>query len=222
MRILYHLWMSPECRKVRVVLHENKIDFQLQAENIHERRPDFMALNPAGEIPVLVESDGTTISGSSAIVEYCDEVFSKPSLIGNQALGRAEVRRLVHWFDCKFNREVTDNLVVEKLTKRYLGHGEPVGAAVRAGHANIHHHLDYIGFLIERRRWLAGDYFSLADIAAASHLSVVDYLGDVPWLEHVTAKDWYARIKSRPSFQPILEDRIPGIPSQKNYSNLDF
>ena len=137
-------------------------------------------------------------------------------------MGRAEVRRLVRWFDIKFNGEVTENLVGQKLTKRYFGQGVPGGAAVRAGHANIHHHLDYIGYLTERRRWLAGDDFSLADITAAAHLSVVDYIDDVPWTEHVEAKDWYARIKSRPSFQPILQDRIPGIPPQKQYANLDF
>ncbi len=222
MRVLYHLWMSPECRKVRIVLYEKQQDFELHAENVLERRPEFLALNPAGEIPVLVESDGTAISGSNAICELLDEVHPEPALIGHQALDRAEVRRLVQWFDVKFDREVTDNLVGQKMTKRYLGQGAPDGAAVRAGHTNIHHHLDYIGYLTERRRWLAGDEFSLADIAAAAHLSSVDYLGDVPWTDHIEAKDWYARVKSRPSFQPILEDNIPGTPPQKQYANLDF
>lgn len=222
MRVLYHLWMSPECRKVRIVLYEKQQVFELHAENVLERRPEFLALNPAGEIPVLVESDGTAISGSNAICEFLDEVHPEPALIGHQALDRAEVRRLVQWFDVKFDREVTDNLVGQKMTKRCLGQGAPDGAAVRAGHTNIHHHLDYIGYLTERRRWLAGDDFSLADIAAAAHLSSVDYLGDVPWTDHMEAKDWYARVKSRPSFQPILEDSIPGTPPQKQYANLDF
>ena len=222
MRVLYHLLMSPTCRKVRIVLHEKQLDFELRAENVYERRSEFLALNPAGDIPVLVESDGTAISGGDAISEFLDEVHPDPPLIGRQAMGRAEVRRLVHWFDDKFDREVTENLVGQKMTKRYLGQGAPDGAAVRAGHANIHHHLDYIGYLTERRRWLAGDDFSLADIAAAAHLSSVDYLGDVPWTDHMEAKDWYARVKSRPSFQPILEDSIPGTPPQKQYANLDF
>ena len=222
MRVLYHLWMSPQCRKVRIVLREKLLDFETRAENVLERRAEFLALNPAGDIPVLVESDGTAISGSDAISEFLDEVHPEPPLIGRQAMARAEVRRLVHWFDDKFDREVTENLVGQKMTKRYLGLGAPNSGAVRAGHANIHHHLDYIGYLTERRRWLAGDDFSLADIAAAAHLSSVDYLGDVPWAEHEEAKDWYARVKSRPSFQPILEDSIPGTPPQKQYANLDF
>lgn len=222
MRVLYHLWMSPPCRKVRVVLREKQLDFELRPENIWERRAEFLALNPAGDIPVLVESDGMAISGGDAISEYLDEVHPDPPLIGRQALARAEVRRLVRWFDDKFDREVTENLVGEKMTKRYLGQGAPDGAAVRAGHTNIHHHLDYIGYLTERRRWLAGDNFSLADIAAAAHLSSVDYLGDVPWEDHEEAKDWYARVKSRPSFRVLLQDNIPGAPPQKHYANLDF
>jgi len=222
MRILYHLWMSPQCRKVRVALLEKRLEFDLRAENVWERRDEFLALNPASDIPVLVEADGTALSGSDAICEYLDEVHPKPPLIGHQPIARAEVRRLVHWFDEKFNAEVTENLVGEKMTKRYLGKGGPSSKAVRAGHANIHSHLDYIGYLTERRTWLAGDDFSLADIAAAAHLSSIDYLGDVPWAEHEEAKDWYARIKSRPSFRSILEDNIPGAPPQKHYANLDF
>ncbi len=222
MRILYHLWMSPQCRKVRVALLEKRLEFELRAENVLERRDAFLALNPAGDIPVLVEADGTALSGSAAICEFLDEVHPEPPLIGHQPLGRAEVRRLVHWFDGKFNTEVTENLVGEKMTKRYLGEGAPNSKAVRAGHANIHHHLDYIGYLTERRTWLAGNDFSLADITAAAHLSSIDYMGDVPWSEHEEAKDWYARIKSRPSFRSILEDNIPGSPPQKHYANLDF
>lgn len=222
MRVLYHLWLSPDCRKVRVALLEKGLVFELRAEYIWERRDEFLALNPAGDVPVLVESDGSALSGSNAICEFLDEVHPDPPLIGRQALGRAEVRRLVHWFDGKFDSEVTENLVGEKMMKRLLGQGAPNSKAVRAGHANIHHHLDYIGYLTERRIWLAGDTFSLADITAAAHLSTIDYLGDVPWKEHEEAKDWYARVKSRPSFRALLEDNVPGAPPQRHYANLDF
>ena len=118
---------------------------------------------------------------------------------------------MISWFDVKFQREVTANLVDEKLMKPYLKMGEPHGPSVRAGHANIHYHLDYIGFLTEKRAWLAGDAFSLADIAAAAHLSCIDYMGDVPWEEHQAARDWYMKIKSRPSFLPLMDDRLPGF-----------
>ena len=222
MRILYHLWMLPACRKVRITMLEKRLDFELRAENVFERRDEFLVLNPAGEVPVLVEADGSALSGSDAICEFMDEVHPEPPLLGRQAMQRAEVRRLVQWFDGKFNTEVTENLVGEKLIKRFLGLGAPDSQAVRTGHANIHHHLDYIGYLTERRTWLAGGNFSLADITAAAHISIIDYQGDVPWEQHEEAKDWYARVKSRPSFRALLEDHIPGAPPQKHYADLDF
>jgi len=222
MRILFHLWLSPFCRKVRLVLHEKRLEFQMKTEGVWERRPEFLGLNPAGEVPVLLEVDGSAVSGSDAICEFLDEMYPEPSIIGRNALARAEVRRLVYWFDHKFNDEVTEHLVGEKIMKRFLGFGEPDSKRVRAGHANVHNHLDYISYLTDRRRWLGGDDMSLADITAAAHISTIDYLGDVPWLEHPGAKDWYARIKSRPSFRPLLEDHIPGAPPVKSYANLDF
>lgn len=222
MRTLYHLWLSPQCRKVRIALSEKKLEFALVVENIWERRRDFLALNPAGEVPVLQEADGAVLCGGDVICEFLDEVHPEPMLIGSGALARAEVRRLCAWFDEKFNREVTENLSGEKVMKRFLGLGAPDSSAIRAGHANVHHHLEYIAYLVEQRRWLAGDYFSLADITAASHLSVIDYLGDVPWEEHPGAKDWYVRIKSRPSFRALLGDRIPGVSPPAYYADLDF
>ena len=222
MRILYHLPLCPFSRKVRVVLKEKNLEFELQQERVWDRRPEYLQMNPAAEVPVLVEADGTPIADSGVICEYLEEVYRDRLLLGIDAIDRAEVRRLIAWFDLKMNREVTQNLVGEKMLKRQMGYGTPSSSAIRAGHANIHYHLDYIAFLVERRRWLAGDHFSLADIAAAAHLSVLDYVGDVPWGSHELAKDWYARIKSRPSFRPLLADHIPGNPPPEHYTDLDF
>ncbi|PPR78374.1 MAG: hypothetical protein CFH06_00836 [Alphaproteobacteria bacterium MarineAlpha3_Bin5] len=222
MRTLYHLWLSPFCRKIRIVLEEKQIKFQLKAEGVWNRRKEFLAINPAGEVPVLIEPDGTALSGSSVIFEYLEEIGGDPTLLGKNSMQRAETRRLVDWFDRKFNLEVTEKLVGEKFIKRFLEIGEPNSESVRAGHNNIHIHLDYINYLIERRHWLAGDIMTIADLAAAAHLSTIDYIGSVPWSDHEIAKNWYARIKSRPSFRKILKDRIPGAPPPKNYSDLDF
>jgi len=211
MRTLFHLWLHPFSRKVRIVLGEKDLEFSLQIEKVWERRTEFLALNPAGDVPVLVEKDGTTLANSQVICEYLEEVYPETSLLGQDPVQRSETRRLISWFDVKFNREVTENIVGEKLMKKFLKLGEPHGPAVRAGRANIHYHLDYIGFLTEKRRWLAGDQFSLADIAAAAHLSCIDYIGDVPWEEHQAAQIWYDKIKKRKSFQPLLDDRIPGF-----------
>jgi glutathione S-transferase len=221
-RTLYHLWLSPFSRKVRVALKEKGLDVELKVEKVWERRPEFLSMNAAGTVPVLVEDDGTAIADSGAICEYLEEVYPEKPLMADTPAGRGEVRRLLAWFDQKFAREVSDNLYREKIMKRFLRIGEPNSSAIRAGHQNIHYHLDYIAWLTERRRYLAGDHFSLADIAAAAHLSALDYLGDVPWEQHAGAKDWYARIKSRPSFRPLLADHIPGAPPPKHYADLDF
>ncbi len=117
---------------------------------------------------------------------------------------------------------MTANLFVQKVHKKFLGLGQPDSRAIRAGLANIGTHLDYIAYLSERRQWPAGEGISLADIAAGAHLSAVDYIGDVPWDDYPVAKDWYARIKSRPSFRPLLGDHIPGIRPPKHYADLDF
>jgi glutathione S-transferase len=222
MRVLYHLTLSPHSRKVRLVLAEKNLDFTLKLEKVWERRAEFLALNPAGEVPVLIEPDGTVLAATDAIVEYLDETYRDKILVGINPVDRAEVRRLSAWFDGKMNVEVTDNLLGEKMLRRHYGYGQPNSQAIRAGHANLGYHLDYIGFLVERRRWLAGDHFSVADITAAAHLSSLDYIGDVPWDEHEPAKEWYARIKSRPSFRQILADHVPGTSPPRHYTDLDF
>jgi glutathione S-transferase len=222
MRRLYHFCLQPASRKLRILLKEKSLEFELQAENAWERREAFLALNHAGEVPVLVEPDGTTLADATAIAEYLDEMFPEPPLLGKTPLARAEVRRLVGWFDVKFNREVTVNLLDQKILRRLSGNGGPDSQAIRAGNANIHYHLEYIAWLADRRNWLAGDDFSLADIAAAAHLSALDYIGDVPWDRHADAKNWYARVKSRPSFRALLADGLPGISPPAHYADLDF
>ncbi len=222
MRTLYHLWLSPPCRAIRLALGEKQVEFAMHAENVWERRDEFLSLNPAGQVPVLVEGDGNAISGASVISEYLDEVHPEPSLLGKGALARAETRRLVSWFDDKFDEEVTENLLGEKMMKRFLGLGEPDASAIRAGYRNLHYHMDYIAYLVERRNWLAGDTLSYADLAAAAHLSALDYIGEVQWDDYDVVKMWYSRIKSRPSFRPLLSDHIPGAPPANHYANLDF
>lgn len=222
MRVLYHLPLSPFSRKIRLALAEKKLEFELRLEKTWERREAFLAINPAGDVPVLAEEDGTVFADSWAIAEYLEETVPTPSLHGRDAKERAEVRRLVAWFDRKFNAEVTDNLVGEKVVKRMQRIGGPDTLAIRAGIMNIGYHLQYISFLVERRNWLAGDRLSFADLTAAAHLSCVDYLGDVPWAKYEEAKNWYARIKSRPSFRPLLADQIPGLLPAPVYANLDF
>ena len=223
MRLLYHLPLSPYARKVRLVLAEKRLPFELQVEKVWQRRPEYLALNAAGTVPTLVDENGAAVADSGVICEYLEEAYpDSPALLPEGLQERAEVRRLVAWFDGKFGSDVSRNLLGEKFMKRLLGHGNPDAAALRAGYANLRHHLEYIGWLAETRRWLAGDELSLADFAAASHLSALDFASDVDWSMSESARDWYARVKSRPSFRPLLMDQVPGVTPPAHYADLDF
>lgn len=222
MRSLHHFALQPQSRRIRIQLREKKIDFDLVAERPWERREALLQLNPSGETPVLVEDGGFAIAGAASIGEYLEEVYPENPLLGADPRARAETRRLVAWFEEKFEREVTRNLLHEKMLRRLYGQGGPDSAAIRAGKANIRIHLDYIAWLTERRNWLAGAQFSLADAAAAAQLSVIDYLGDVDWDSFPEARHWYARVKSRPSFRPLLADTWPGTQPPPHYADLDF
>jgi glutathione S-transferase len=222
MRTLYHTILSPFCRKIRLILKEKKLDFDLEIKKTWERRPQFLTLNPSGEVPVLVEINGTVIAHHQAICEYLEEAYPESTLLGDSLANRAEVRRLVGWFDELLYQEVSGPLIFEKVEKRLLGLGGPDSTVLRRAYHLIHRHLDYIGVLADHRNWLGGHSFSLADIAAAAHFSSLDYLGDVPWDKHEKAKDWYARVKSRPIFRTLLEDYMPGISPATTYKNLDF
>ncbi|MDX5360569.1 MAG: glutathione S-transferase family protein [Alphaproteobacteria bacterium] len=222
MRRLIHLPLSPFCRKIRLVLEEKGLDYRLVTEKVWLRRPQFLAVNPAGTVPVFIDDDGTRVCDSLAIGEYLEERYADPPLMPVTAADKAEVRRLVYWFDLKFHQEVTANLLYEKVNKRLMGTGTPDSQAIRAGLDNIKYHLEYIGWLVDRRNWLAGDTMTMADLSAAAHLSCLDYIGNVPWDRFPPARDWYQRLKSRKSFRPLLADAIPGIPPPAHYADLDF
>jgi glutathione S-transferase len=132
------------------------------------------------------------------------------------------VRRLVAWFDDKFNSEVTTKLMGERMFRKVMGTGYPDSTNVKAGAKAIKYHIDYMAWLLDQRRWLAGDQMSLADFAAAAHLSCLDYISDVDWNRSEAVKDWYAKIKSRPAFRSILADQVPGFPQPDHYADLDF
>lgn len=221
-RTLHHLPLSAASRSVRLALAEKGLEVRLEAEPVWEKRDAFLALNPSGEVPVLVDVDGASVAGGDVILEYLDEAYPDCPLISDSVVARVECRRMVAWFAQRFDREVTTPLVNEKVLKRFLQLGHPDSNAIRAAKTNIDMHLEYIGWLTDRRRWLAGNEITRADLVAAAHLSVVDYLGDVPWQAHSPAKDWYAKIKSRPSFRPLLEDYVPGALPPTHYGNLDF
>jgi glutathione S-transferase len=230
MLTLLHHPICPHSRFIRLVLGEYGLDVRLVEERIWDRREAFLELNPAGTTPVLIDEGHPPVPGVAVIAEYLDEAKGG-SMDGRRLMpadlgARVEVRRLASWFNDKLFAEVTGPLVNERFYKRHMrieqGGGPPDTDAIRVARANIRYHLAYIGWLVRTRDWLAGDRMTYADLAAAAHMSVADYLGDVPWSEDEMAKVWYARVKSRPSFRSILADAMPGVPASAHYANLDF
>lgn len=235
---LTHFKLCPLSRSIRLALAERDIAFDLHEERAWEWRAGFLALNPAGELPVLEIEPGIALCGVYSISEYLGEGEGvdvgldrrRPNLFPGNREDRAEVRRLVDWFHRKFDREISRDLLIEKVNpqvSRLMSPGARVGhtpspALLRTIRANLRHHLSYVGYLAEHRHWLAGEQMSFADLAAAAHMSVADFLGEIDWNEQPGAKAWYQRIKSRPSFRPLLTDRIPGFTPPPHYADLDF
>ncbi|WP_377291420.1 glutathione S-transferase family protein [Rhizobium sp. SG2393] len=230
MPILYHHPMSAASRFVRLILSEYGYQPDLAEEQPWDKRKDFLALNPAGTLPVYVDDSMRALCGAGVICEFLDEtdgVLKRDRrLLAEDPFQRAEIRRLTEWFMQKMEADVTRPLVRERVFKLQMradqGGGAPDSKVLRTSRANIRQHLKYLSWLAGSRTYLAGERLSYADLAAAASVSVLDYLGEIDWNEAPAAKDWYQRIKSRPSFRPLLAERVRGILPVSHYADLDF
>jgi glutathione S-transferase len=229
MPTLLHYPLCPFSRSIRLLLAERGVEVAKKEERPWDWRPEFLEVNPAGTLPVLAMDDEVALCGVYPISEYFGETGAGPAagrgfdVFPGSSAARAEARRLVDWFQNKFHMEVSERIVDEKIYRRFRRSSDsPDMDGLRASRANLRYHLRYVGYLAEHRNWLAGEDLSFADLAAAAHLSVIDYLGDVPWEESEAAKAWYARVKSRPSFRELLADRLPGLAPPEAYADLDF
>jgi glutathione S-transferase len=224
-RTLHHFPLDPASRQVRLALGEKRLAFKDVQERVWEQKPELLALNPSGTTPILVEVDKgkrTVVCEVRAILEHLEETSPEPPLLGREPADRAEARRIMQWFDRKFDHEVNALLLREKMEKRLFGMGAPELSAMRLGREALRVHLKYLETLLQERDWLAGARLSLADFAAAAHLSVIDYFGDMAWRDFPAVKTWYMKLKSRPCFRPLLLDRWPGLSPARHYDDLDF
>ena len=230
MYTLFHHPFCPHSRFIRLIMGEYGLDLRLAEERPWERREAFLVLNPAAATPVLVAEGLPPVPGAAVIAEYLDETYGREAghrrLMPEASADRIEVRRLMAWFNDKFFEEASGPLVTERIYKRFMseddGGGPPAMDVIRAATTNVRQHLKYVGWLAQTRNFLAGDRLTYADLVAAAHLSAIDYLGDVPWIEDDAAKAWYARVKSRPSFRPLLSEWLAGVPASRTYVDLDF
>lgn len=204
------------------MLKELNVTFSLVKEDYWQRSAQLLKFNPAGELPILVEPFDIVIAGVYPIVEYINDIFPNNHFMSTQSALSAEIRRLLSWFNGKFYNEVTKIFIDEKLIRLLKNTGAPRTDFLRAAKANLRHHVLYISELLKERTWLSGDDMGFADFAAASHLSVVDYFGEIIWEQYPEVKQWYSLLKSRPSFRPFLQDSIAGFAPPKHYQDLDF
>jgi len=220
---LYQFPLCPYSRKVRLLLAEKGVAHELVRVSPWQQDDEFSDLNPAGETPVLVEAaKGIVLIDSGAICDYFEETLDKAPMIPGTAIDRAEIRRLVAWFDGRMHREVVAPLMRERMHKRLIHRASPDTGELRKAMTACNAHMDYIDYLLDHRRWLAGPALTLADLAAAAQLSVADYLGGVDWRGHKQTADWYAVMKSRPSFRPLLAERMEVIQPPSHYDKPDF
>lgn len=219
---LYQFPLCPFSRKVRLLLGEKGVAYELWRENPWEGRDEFYNMNPAGRTPVVVNPDRKiTLSDSRAICEYFEETVEKSPMINGTAVNRAEIRRLTALFDENFFGDVTGPLLHERMKKRIVLRQSPDSKVLREAMKLAHEHLYYIDWLIDHQRWLAGATMSLADLAAAAQISVADYLGGLDWTGHDQARSWYSVIKSRPSFRPLLSERMEVIQPPSHYADVN-
>jgi glutathione S-transferase len=219
---LYQFPLCPFSRKVRLLLSEKGVAYDPVRESPWLKRDEFVDLNPAGQTPVMIDDRGAVVIDSSAICEFFEETVSKSAMLNGTAIDRAEIRRLVTWFDTQFYRDITAPLLFERMEKRIVHRQAPDARVLRDAMRAAVGHLDYIDYLLDRRTWLAGPTMSLADLAAAAQISVADYLGGIDWKSHELAKRWYSGMKSRPSFRPLLAERMEGITPPAEYEKLDL
>lgn len=220
---LFQFPLCPFSRKVRLLLGEKGVGYEVVRESPWERRDEFIDMNPTGRTPVMRDHErDITLIDSQAICEYLEETVEKNPMIAGTAASRAEIRRLVSWFDEQFFGDVGAPLLHERMLKRLIHRQPPDAKMLREAMKLANFHLDYIDYLLDHRPWLAGATMSLADITAAAHLSVADYLGGIDWAGHELTKGWYAGFKSRPSFRPLLSERMEVITAPPHYEQLDF
>lgn len=201
---------------------EKKVPFISVKEDFWLKRDKFIKLNPMGIVPFLAHKPNILIAGFFAITEYIEAKFIDNPMISGSIEQQAEIRRLCCWFNEKFYYECSENILYEKVINFFKSNAMPDMTLIKIAKVNMLYHFAYIEFLLNQRSWLAGDRFSVADMVAASHISILDYLGEINWGKHQQIKEWYSVVKSKPCFRDILQDRVAGFTPPSYYSDFDF
>jgi glutathione S-transferase len=193
-------------------------------EKFWERRESFLRLSPIGTVPLLTYKSSLTIPHSGLIADHILKHYGKKGeLMPIEEKQEIKVKSLCIWFDEKFFNEVSKPFIYEKVIHTIKQDEMPDATVLNAGRYNLQIHFDFLEFLLSGGPFLAGENFTMADITASCHLSIVDYLSEVKWANvSPVIKDWYSIVKSKLAFKEILLDRIPNIKPSITYETLDF
>ena len=222
MYTLYHYYLCPSSRFIRLVLEEYKISYDTQLENYWKPQKEFLLLNPAGHLPVLINLDNYALIGANVCMEYFKSLNLKPNLMNDEYKEQAEIRRICHWFEIVFKKEVLDPIIYEKVYSRVVESINPNSNNIRSALQNLNFHIQYFDYLLKHRDWIVGDSLTYSDLIASANFSTMDYLGllDFGKCQHI--KEWYLKLKSRPSFKILLKDQIVGLNPDNNYKYIDL
>ena len=219
---LYHYYLCSSSRYIRLILEEHKISYDTQLENYWKPQTDFLKLNPAGHLPVLVNEENFPVVGANACIEYVKDLEVRSKLFVNDYREKAEINRLVHWFDVIFKKEVFDPIIYEKIFSGILDNITPNSENIRAALNNLDFHIQYFNYLLNSKNYFIKDDLTYLDFLAAANFSVLDYLGVLNFKDYENIKEWYFKIKSRPSFKTLLKDQIVGLNPHENYKIIDI
>lgn len=193
---------GPNPRLVRMFMAEKGLSCQIEEVDLlggANRQAPYLEKNPAGQLPALELDDGTVIAETVAICEYLEELHSQPSLIGTNALERANTRMWIRRVELNITEHMFNGFRfaegIDIFRNRMLclpDSASGLKAKAKAGR-------DWLNGLMANREFIAGSRFSLADIVLFCCLDFCKGVGQPLDAELSHLANWHARIGARPS-----------------------
>ena len=193
---------SPYVRKVRIVMAEKRLDYQLELEDVWAN-DRILQSNPLGKVPCLVMEGGEAVFDSRVIVEYVDTLSPVGKLIPERGRERAEVRTWEALAD-----GVLDAAILVRLEQTWSGRPEPQRSAawVERQLGKVDAGVAAIGKGLGDKPWCSGIHFSLSDIAVGCALGYLDFrFSHIDWrARHANLTRLFDKLSLRSSFIDTL------------------
>lgn len=198
---LYGFPPSPNTWKVRAVAAHLGLPLEFEWIDLskgQQRSPEFLALNPTGRTPVLVDGD-FTLWESAAIMQYLAGLKSN-ALWPDDARTRADIMRWQSWQLAHWSKEACEPLIFERLVKPLLKLGAPDAACVAAGIEAFNREARVLDDHLAKRPYLVGSALTLADFSVAAPL-VYAKEADLPVAPYANLRAWFDRVFGLPAWR---------------------